>query len=197
MRVLGLTGGIGMGKSTAAATFRRLGVPVFDADAAVHRLQARGGRAVAPIAAAFPGSVREGAVDREALRRAVLGDPAALRRLEAIVHPLVRAEERRFLAAARRRGAGLVVLDIPLLFETGGEARVDAVVVVSAPAAVQRARVLRRGGMTEARFRAILARQTPDAEKRRRADRVVRTGLSRHHAQRAVRRLVREERSGR
>jgi dephospho-CoA kinase len=197
MRVLGLTGGIGMGKSTAAATFRRLGVPVFDADAAVHRLQARGGRAVAPIAAAFPGSVREGAVDREALRRAVLGDPAALRRLEAIVHPLVRAEERRFLAAARRRGAGLVVLDIPLLFETGGQARVDAVVVVSAPASVQRARVLRRGGMTEARFRAILARQTPDAEKRRRADHVVRTGLSRHHAQRQVRRLVRQERSGR
>jgi dephospho-CoA kinase len=197
MRVLGLTGGIGMGKSTAAATFRRLGVPVFDADAAVHRLQARGGRAVVPIAAAFPGSVREGAVDREALRRAVLGDPAALRRLEAIVHPLVRAEERRFLAAARRRGAGLVVLDIPLLFETGGQARVDAVVVVSAPASVQRARVLRRGGMTEARFRAILARQTPDAEKRRRADRLVRTGLSRHHAQRQVRRLVRQERSGR
>ncbi len=191
VRILGLTGGIGMGKSTAAAAFRRLGVPVFDADAAVHRLQARGGRAVAPIAAAFPGTVRDGRVDREALRRAVLGDPAALRRLEAIVHPLVRAEERRFLAQARRRGLPLVVLDVPLLFETGGERRVDATVVVTAPPAVQRARVLLRGGMTEERLRAILARQTPDAEKRRRADHLVRTGLSRHHAQRAIRRLVR------
>jgi dephospho-CoA kinase len=196
MRVLGLTGGIGMGKSTAAQTFRRLGVPVFDADEAVHRLQARGGRAVAPIGAAFPGTVRGGAVDREALRRAVLGDeqgaPGALRRLEAIVHPLVRAEERRFLAAARRRGERLAVLDIPLLFETGGEQRVDQVLVVSAPAAIQRARVLARRGMTEERLAAILARQMPDALKRRRADHVVGTGLSRHAAQRHIRRIVRE-----
>jgi dephospho-CoA kinase len=191
MKVLGLTGGIGMGKSTAAAVFRRLGVPVFDADATVHRLQARGGRAVRPIGEAFPGTVRDGRVDREALRKAVLGDPAALRRLERIVHPLVREEERRFLARARRRGARLVVLDIPLLFETGGERRVDQVVVVSAPPAVQRARVLARGGMTEERLAAILARQMPDALKRRRADHVIRTGLSRHHAQRAIRRLVR------
>ncbi|GGG31933.1 dephospho-CoA kinase [Caldovatus sediminis] len=191
MKVLGLTGGIGMGKSTAAAVFRRLGVPVFDADATVHRLQARGGRAVRPIGEAFPGTVRDGRVDREALRKAVLGDPAALRRLERIVHPLVREEERRFLARARRRGAPLVVLDIPLLFETGGERRVDQVVVVSAPPAVQRARVLARGGMTEERLAAILARQMPDALKRRRADHVIRTGLSRHHAQRAIRRLVR------
>jgi dephospho-CoA kinase len=189
MKILGLTGGIGMGKSTAANAFRKLGVPVFDADATVHRLQGRGGRAVGPIGAAFPGTVREGKVDREALRRAVLGDPAALARLERIVHPLVRAEERRFLA--RARGEKLVVLDIPLLFETGGDRRVDEVVVVSAPPAVQRARVLLRRGMTAERLAAILARQTPDAQKFRRADHVIRTGLSRHHAQRAIRRLVR------
>ncbi len=191
MKILGLTGGIGMGKSTAANAFRKLGVPVFDADATVHRLQGRGGRAVGPIGAAFPGTVREGKVDREALRRAVLCDPAALARLERIVHPLVRAEERRFLARARGRGEKLVVLDIPLLFETGGERRVDEVVVVSAPPAVQRARVLLRRGMTAERLAAILARQTPDAQKLRRADHVIRTGLSRHHAQRAIRRLVR------
>ncbi|UFN48965.1 dephospho-CoA kinase [Roseomonas sp. OT10] len=200
MRILGLTGSIGMGKSTVATTFRRLGVPVFDADAAVHRLQGPAGRAVAPIAAAFPGTVRDTprgrAVDREALRRAVLGDPAALTRLEAIVHPLVRAEERRFLARARRAGRRLVLLDVPLLFETAGEGRVDEVVVVSAPAAVQRARVLRRPGMTPGRLAAILARQVPDAEKRRRADHLIRTGLSRHAAQRAVRRLVRGLRAG-
>jgi len=190
MKILGLTGGIGMGKSTAANTFRRLGVPVFDADAAVHRLQGRGGRAVAPIGAAFPGTVQDGMVDREALRRVVLGNPAALNRLEAIVHPLVRAEERRFLGRARRAGRRLVVLDIPLLFETGGEARCDAVVVVSAPPAVQRARVLGRRGMTPERLAAILTRQTPDAEKRRRADFVIRTGLSRAHARRAIRRLL-------
>lgn len=191
MKVWGLTGSIGMGKSTAARAFSRLRVPIFDADAAVHALQARGGRAVRPIAAAFPGSVRDGAVDREALRRAVLGDPAALKRLEAIVHPLVRAEQRRFLARWRGRGARLVVLDIPLLFETRRDRReFDAILVVSAPACVQRARVLRRGGMTEARLAAIRARQMPDAEKRRRADHVIRTGLSRHHAQAAVRRLV-------
>jgi dephospho-CoA kinase len=192
MRILGLTGSIGMGKSTAAGTFRRLGVPVFDADAAVHRLQGRGGAAVAPIEAAFPGTTGDGQVNREALRARVLGDAAALKRLERIVHPLVRQAERRFLAALRRRGEGLAVLDVPLLFETGGEARVDAIIVVSAPAAVQRARVLARGGMTAERLAAILARQMPDAEKRRRADHVVRTGLSRHAAQRQIRRIVRE-----
>ena len=192
MKVIGLTGSIGMGKSTAAATFRRLRVPVFDADAAVHALQARGGRAVAPIESAFPGTTRDGRVDREALRARVLGDPAALRRLERIVHPLVRAAEHAFLAAARRRGERLAVLDIPLLLETGGADRVDLVLVVSAPAAVQRARVLARGGMTPARMQAVLARQMPDAEKRRRADVVVRTGLSRYAAQRRIRALVRE-----
>jgi dephospho-CoA kinase len=191
MKVLGLTGSIGMGKSTAAGTFRRLRVPVFDADAAVHRLQGRGGAAVRPIEAAFPGTTRDGRVDREALRRRVLGDPAALTRLERIVHPLVRRAERAFLAAARRRGEPLAVLDIPLLFETRGEGRVDLVVVVSAPPAVQRARVLARGGMTEERLAAILARQMPDALKRRRADHVVRTGLSRHAAQRHIRAIVR------
>ena len=129
-------------------------------------------------------------MDREALRRAVLGDPAALARLERIVHPLVRDEERRFLAAARRRAEPLVVLDIPLLFETRGEGRCDSVLVVTAPAAVQRRRVLRRPGMTEGRFRAILARQTPDSEKRRRADHLVHTGLSRFRAQRAIRAIV-------
>ncbi len=198
MKVLCLTGSIGMGKSTAANTFRRLRVPVFDADAAVHRLQGPGGRAVAPIAAAFPGTVRDTPrgprVDREALRRAVLGNDAALSRLERIVHPLVRDEERRFLAAARRRAEPLVVLDIPLLFETRGERRCGAVLVVTAPAAVQRRRVLRRPGMTEGRLRAILARQVSDAEKRRRADHVVHSGLSRFHAQRAIRAIVKEYR---
>lgn len=191
MKVLGLTGSIGMGKSTAARAFRRLRVPVFDADAAVHRLQARGGAAVRPIEAAFPGTTRDGRVDREALRNRVLGDPAALRVLERIVHPLVRRAERAFLAACRRRGERLAVLDIPLLFETKGEGRVDAVIVVSAPAATQRARVLARGGMTPERLAAILARQMPDAEKRRRADHVVRTGLSRHAAQRQIKVIVR------
>ncbi|BDG75198.1 dephospho-CoA kinase [Roseomonas fluvialis] len=194
MIVLGLTGGIGMGKSTATATLRRLGVPVFDADAAVHRLQSKGGRAVVPIAAAFPGTVRDGRVDREALRRAVIGNTDALRRLERIVWPLVRDEERRFLAQARRSGARIVALDVPLLFENGGQGRVDQVVVVSAPAAVQRARVMRRPGMTAERFAAIHARQMPDAEKRRRADHVVRTGLSRFFAQAAVRRMIKRMR---
>lgn len=192
MLVIGLTGGIGMGKSTAAAAFRRAGVPVFDADAAVHALQqAPGGRALGPIGRAFPGTVADGVLDRVALRAAVLGRPEALRRLEAIVHPLVRARERAFLAQVRRSGARLAVLDVPLLFETGGEGRVDHVVVVSAPPAVQLDRVRRRRGMTPPQIAAVIARQTPDRAKRRRADTVVRTGLSRHHAQRAIRRLVR------
>ncbi len=192
MKVIGLTGSIGMGKSTASATFRRLGVPVFDADAAVHRLQGKGGAAVVPIEAAFPGTTRDGHVDREALRRRVLGDSAAMTRLERIVHPLVRKAERDFRAACRRAGQRLAVLDVPLLFETKRQDQVDRVVVVTAPASVQRIRVLRRPGMTEDRLNSILARQTPDAEKRRRADHVVHTGLSRHAAQRAIRRLVHE-----
>ena len=192
MIVIGLTGGIGMGKSNAAAVFRRAGLPVFDADAAVHRLQGKGGRAVRPIEHAFPGAVRDGAVDRPALRRAVLADSAALHRLESIVHPLVRQEERAFLARARRAGRRAVVLDIPLLFETGGAGRVDRIVVVSAPPAIQRARVRGRGRMSPAQIEAVIARQMPDREKRRRADTVIRTGLSRHHAQRQLRRFIRE-----
>lgn len=168
-----------MGKSTAAAMFRRMGVPIHDADAAVHRLLAAGGAAVAPIGAAFPGVVRDGAVDRLALGRIVFADAAALRRLEAIVHPLVRRSSRTFLTRHRRRRTAVVVLDIPLLFEKGNERYCDRVVVVSAPSFLQRQRVLRRPGMTEARFRGILAQQTPDAEKRRRADWVVPTGLGR------------------
>lgn len=191
MRIWGLTGSIGMGKSTAAGAFRRLGVPVFDADAAVHGLQSKGGRAVRPIERAFPGTTQDGMVVRERLRNAVLGNPAALKRLEAIVHPLVRDEQRRFLGRERGRGTRLVVLDIPLLYETRHDlSEFDRILVVSAPPAVQRARVLARRGMTPERLAAILARQMPDAEKRRRADVVIRTGLSRRHAEAAVRRLV-------
>jgi dephospho-CoA kinase len=173
MFVLGLTGSVGMGKSTTAGFFVEAGVPVHDADAAVHRLYA--GEAVPQIEAAFPGTTADGIVDRALLARRVLGDPVALKRLEAIVHPLVQASERRFLADAKARGDKVVVLDIPLLFETGGEARVDAVVVVSAPAEVQRRRVLERPGMTAEKFEAILSKQMPDVEKRSRADFVVDT----------------------
>ncbi len=196
MRVIGLTGGIAMGKSTAGAAFRRAGIPVFDADAVVHALQAPGGAALPQIAAAFPGTVRRDAdgrlvLDRAALRRLALAEPAALDRLEAIVHPLVLAAERRFLTAARRRGARAAVLDIPLLFERRGRRGMDTVIAVSAPAAVQAARVRRRGTISAEQFSAILARQLPDAERRRRADAVVRTGLSRHYANRALARLIR------
>jgi dephospho-CoA kinase len=190
VKTIGLTGGIGMGKSTAAAAFRRARIPVFDADAAVHALQARGGRAVRAIARAFPGTVRDGAVDRAALRQAVLFDDAALKQLERILHPMVRQEERAFLARARRAGHRLAVLDIPLLLETGGDSRVDQVVVVSAPAAVQRHRVRLRRKMTAAQTEAVIARQMPDREKRRRADVVIQTGLSRNHASRQLRRLI-------
>ncbi len=188
--ILGLTGSIGMGKSEAARMFRRLGVPVFDADAAVHRLMARGGAAVAAIDAAFPGAVRDGAVDRPALGAQVFDKPASLRRLEAIVHPLVRAERAKFLARARARRVPLVVLDVPLLFETGGEEHCDAVMVVTAPAAVQRARVLARANMTAEKFAAILNQQTPDREKRRRADFVVPTGMGKRVTLNAIRRIV-------
>ena len=192
MKIVGLTGSIGMGKSTAAAAFRRARIPVFDADATVHKLQARGGRALPAIAAAFPGTVRDNRLDRAALRAAVLGQPAALARLERIVHPLVRAEERAFLARARRAGSRVAVLDIPLWFETGYGRRADLVVVVSAPRGVQVHRVAWRRRMSKADVAAVIARQMPDAEKRRRADVVVRTGLSRHHALRRLRRLIRE-----
>src|SRR6185437_2192040 len=191
MIVLGLTGSVGMGKSTAAAMLRQLGVPVHDADAAVHRLLAPGGAAVAAVAAAFPGTAVGSGIDRALLGKQVFGDAAALRRLERILHPLVRKSEQRFLKQARARRAPLVALDIPLLFETGGEKRCDAVVVVSAPAFLQRARVLARPGMSEERLRAILAKQVPDAEKRRRADFVVTSGLGRAPTFRGLRRVVR------
>ena len=190
MKVIGLTGGIGMGKSFAAGVLRRAGVPVFDADVAVHRLQAPGGRALSAIARAFPGTVQDGVLDRAALRARVLADRAQLRVLEAILHPLVRAEQQRFLARARGAGKSLVALDIPLLFETGGKRRVDLVMVVSAPRAVQLARVRRRRRMSEAEIARVIELQVPDAEKRRRADVVVRTGLSRFHATRALRRFL-------
>lgn len=177
MKILGLTGSIGMGKSTAARMLRRLGVPVHDADATVHALLAKGGRAVAAVEAAFPGVVRDGAVDRGELGRRVFGDAAALKRLETILHPLVRQAEKQFLARHRQRRTPLVVLDIPLLFETGGEKRCDKVAVVSAPALVQEQRVMKRPGMTRERLAAILKKQMPDVEKRRRADFVVPTGL--------------------
>jgi dephospho-CoA kinase len=188
--VLGLTGSIGMGKSTAAAMFRRLGVPVHDADAAVHRLFARDRATVAAIAAAFPGTVTDGAVDRQALGAQVFGDPVARRRLEAILHPRVRAATRRFLQRYARAGTPLVVLDIPLLFETGGDRHVDAVVVVSAPAFLQRQRVMRRPGMTAEKFAGILRSQMPDREKRRLADYVVETGISKHYTWCKIRRIV-------
>jgi dephospho-CoA kinase len=195
MKVLGLTGGIGMGKSTAATAFRRAHIPVFDADAAVHRMQARGGRAVRAIEAAFPGTVRDGAVDRVALRHAVLGKPDALARLERILHPMVEREEREFVARARRHGSRAVVLDIPLLFETHGDRRVDHVIVVTASPSVQIQRIRRRRGMSEADIRAVIARQMPDAEKRRRADTIIHTGLSRHHSLKALSRLIKEVRA--
>lgn len=169
-----------MGKSTAAAHLRLLGVPVYDADAAVHALFAKGGAAVEPVGRAFPGVVAKGEVDRAKLGKIVFGDPAALKRLEAIVHPLVRASERRFSRRMTARGAKLLAFDIPLLFETKGEKRYDATIVVSAPAFVQEARVLRRPGMTRERLAAVRARQTPDREKCRRADFVVPSGLGKH-----------------
>lgn len=196
MVILGLTGSIGMGKTTAANMLRRLGVPVHDADATVHRLLGRGGAAVPLVEAAFPGVVRDGAVDRAALGRRVFDDPEALRRLEAILHPLVRRAERRFLARSAAARVPIVVLDIPLLFETGAERRCDATIVVTAPRFVQRARVLRRPGMTAARLAAIEARQMPDAEKRRRADFIVRTGRDRRATLRALIRIVRLMRRG-
>jgi dephospho-CoA kinase len=187
--VLGLTGSIGMGKSATAAMFARLGVPVHDADAAVHALYGPGGAAAAAIGAAFPGVLDpQGGVDRTRLRAAVLDAPERMAALEAIVHPLVRAASTDFLA--RHGAAPLVVLDIPLLYETGGEARCDAVAVVSAPPEVQRARVLARPGMTETAFAAILAKQMPDAEKRARADFVIDTSRGFPAAEAAVARIV-------
>lgn len=187
--VIGLTGSIGMGKSATAALFREAGVPVHDADATVHALYR--GPAVPLVEAAFPGTTRDGAVDRAALGARVLGDAEAMARLEGIVHPLVRAAEQDFLARARAGGHRVAVLDIPLLFETGGEARCDAVVVVSAPASVQKARVLARPGMTEERFAAIVAKQWPDSRKRALAHFVIDTSRGFDAARRQVADLLR------
>jgi dephospho-CoA kinase len=188
MFILGLTGSLGMGKSTAARFFAEQGVPVHDADAVVHRLYE--GEAAAAIEAAFPGTTAGGKVDRDKLAARVLSDGAALKRLEAIVHPLVQEAERRLLAEAEARGEKVAVLDIPLLFETGGESRVDAVVVVSAPPEVQRSRVLERPGMTVEKLEAILAKQMPDDEKRRRADFVVDTSRGFEAARAEVRAIL-------
>lgn len=190
MIVLGLTGSIGMGKSTTAKMFTDAGVPVHDSDETVHRLYA--GKAAPLVEAAFPGTTKAGVVDRARLAEKVLGDPAALKTLEAIIHPLVRADADAFLARHRAAGAPIAVLDIPLLFETGGRSRVDKVVVVTAPAKVQRARVLERPGMSEEKFASILAKQVPDAEKRRQADFIVDTGQGFDAARAAVAAIVSE-----
>ncbi len=193
---VGLTGSIGMGKSTTAAMFRAAGIPVYDADAAVGDLYVKGGAAVAPLEATFPGVTRDGAVDREALRERVLGNDAAMAKLNAVVHPLLGKDRVEFYARAQASGTDMVVLDIPLLFETGGERNMDAVVVVSAPADVQRARVLARPGMNPERLVAILARQMPDAEKRARADFVVDTGAGLKAAEDQVRDIIAALRTG-
>ncbi len=188
--LIGLTGSIGMGKTETAAMFARLGIPVYDADKAVHRLYEAGGAAVPEIARAFPECIVEGRVDRSRLAACLGSDKGAFDRLEKIVHPLVAREQVRFLEEARANNAAMVVLDIPLLFETGGETRVDAVVVVSAPGDVQKARVLARPGMTDAKLAGILARQTPDEEKRARAHFVVDTGKGLDFAFQQVKTIV-------
>ncbi|MDF1733397.1 MAG: dephospho-CoA kinase [Minwuia sp.] len=193
--VVALTGSIGMGKSATAEMFRAAGVPVWDADAAVHEIYAKGGPAVEPVRARFPDAVVDGAVDRERLSAEVVGNDAAIRDLETIVHPLVGEHRAAFRARADADGADIVVVDVPLLFETGGEKKVDAVVVVSASADQQRERVLARPGMSVAKFEAILARQTPDAEKRARADHVVDTSVSLAETEAQVRALVAEMRA--
>ncbi len=190
MVILGLTGSIGMGKTTAANLFRRLGIAVYDSDAEVHRLLGRDGGAVTVVEAAFPGVTHDGAVDRKALGACVFGDPEALARLEQIIHPLVHRAQDRFLKLAAARGDGLVVLDIPLLFETDGDERCDATVVVSAPRFLQEARVLARPGMTRDTLKGILDRQMTDHEKRRRADFVVPSGLGRALTLRRLKEIV-------
>lgn len=190
MVILGLTGSIGMGKTVATNDFRRLGIPVHDADGVVHELLAPGGKGAEAVRTAFSGIVSDGCIDRRRVADLVFDDDDALTCLEAILHPMVRFQERRFLATMARRRESLVVLDIPLLFETGGERRCDVVVTVSAPSFVQAARVLKRPDMTKERLVSILARQLPDAEKRWRADFVVRTGLGRSESLREIRKIV-------
>lgn len=195
MIIIGLSGSIGMGKSTASAMFRRMGIPVYDSDASVHVVLGKGGAAVKPIDAAFPGVVVDGAVDRNALGKRVFGDDAALKTLEAIVHPLVRARQDSFLKRCAAQRAPVVVLDIPLLFEVRLDIRCDVLVVVSAPAFIQAARVLARPGMTREKLGGILARQMPDAEKRRRADFVVPSGQGKRETLRRLTRIARLSRN--
>jgi len=190
MKVIGLTGSIGMGKSTVANLFRRRGVPVYDADRVVHGLSAKGGRAVSAIRRAFPGAVVDGAVDRKALGAMVFGNESALKRLEAILHPLVAEERHKFLRRARARRVPVAVLDVPLLFETGGDALADIIVVVSAPTFLQTARVMKRPGMTADKLAGIRSHQMADREKRRRADLVIRTGGDKRSALRQIDRLL-------
>ena len=189
-RLIGLTGSIGMGKTTTAEIFRAEGVPVYDSDRIVHEIYS--GPAAQEIERAFPGSTKGGAVDRASLGALVLDRPEAMKRLEAIVHPLVWEGRRKFLEEQARRGADVVALDVPLLFETGADADVDAIIVVTADEATQRARVLARSGMTEEKFRSIIARQTPDAEKRRRADFLIHTDHGLDAARDEVRGILRQ-----
>ncbi|MGB6086243.1 dephospho-CoA kinase [Parvibaculum sp.] len=190
MLLIGLTGSIGMGKSETAKMFRDFGVPVYDADAAVHKLYEKGGKAVEPLRAAFPSAIVDDAVDRKALSRCVLGLPEEMKKLEAIVHPLVGEVQMEFLTENLKAGAPMVVLDIPLLYETGGETRVDVVVVVSAPYDIQKTRVLARPDMDEAKFAAIHAKQVPDEEKRRRADFIVESDKGLDHARAQVAAII-------
>ncbi|GAB5501952.1 dephospho-CoA kinase [Pyruvatibacter sp.] len=195
MLLVGLTGSIGMGKSETAKMFAKLGIPVYDADAAVHAIYEKGGAAVEPLRAEFPDAIVDDAVDRVKLSKLVLNNKDELEKLEAIVHPLVGATQLQFLKEASDAKAPMAVLDIPLLYETGGEARVDAVVVVSAPADVQRARVLERPGMTIEKFEQILAKQVPDADKRAKADFVVETDKGLDHAFEQVQRITEDLKS--
>jgi dephospho-CoA kinase len=187
---VGLTGSIGMGKSETAKLFARLGLPVFDADAAVHALYAPGGGGAAAVKERFPQAVTDDSVDRARLVEIVSSDPSALRDLEAIIHPLVREAEQQFVEAATNRQDDVVILDIPLLFETGRDATMDAIVVVSAPEAVQRERVLKRPGMTPEKFAAILARQVPDVDKRAKADFIIETDKGLDDALKQVKRVA-------
>lgn len=190
MIIIGLTGSVGMGKSTTAKLFAEEGAPVWDADQAVHRLYKKGGAGVAAVEALSPTSVKNGEVRRELLREAVMAQPELLKKIEAVIHPLVTEDRAAAIKKARADGAGVIICDVPLIFETGGEGEFDHIVVVSAPAEEQRRRVLERPGMDEASFEAILARQTPDEEKRRRADFIIETGAGIDEARKAVRAII-------
>jgi dephospho-CoA kinase len=190
MLIIGLTGGIGMGKSAAAEILRGFGLPVYNADHAVHALLRKGGKGVKPVARLFPRALKNGAIDRAVLGQSAFGEPAKLKKLERILHPLARRTEREFLKQARRRKVAAAVLEIPLLFETGAEKRCDVTLCLTASKAAQKARVLRRKGMNAVKLAAILKRQMPDSEKRRRADYVIRTDVSRGDTKRHLRKII-------